>query len=375
MHPFFTFVSDSSSRSSKNFPNHTAMKTTPQNFQIFLQSPDLGIATRALIFQNPNPNLTLHHLKSSIFPAASIPEGSSFFTLNGKPLSDSTPLLQNRQITPFSTLTLHIRFHGGGGDGGATGAESRDCYLKMYAVKKPDKVDPHEQRLSKWLNCSLSNEPLRPPVVIDALGNFFNKEALVEALLKKNMPKQFWYIKGLKDMITVELTESPGAKEDGEAKFQCPITGLEFNGKYKFFALRSCGHVLSAKGFKEVKSSACLICHREFVESDKIVINGTEEEVKELWEKMLADKKVKENSKKSKKLKNGEEVGRLTGTKHGIEANGSQNKAKAANKKFKVADLAPAHATKEIYTSLFTSSKKQDFKETYSCRSLPLGRN
>ena len=42
-------------------------------------------------------------------------------------------------------LALHPRLHGGGGDGGATGAESRDCYLKMYAEKKPDKVDPNEQ--------------------------------------------------------------------------------------------------------------------------------------------------------------------------------------------------------------------------------------
>ena len=63
----------------------------------------------------------------------------------------------------------------------------------------------------------------------------------------------------------------------------------------------------------------------------------------------------------------------LTGTKHGIEAHGQR--ARAESKKFKVVELAPAHATKEIYASLFTSSKKQDFKDTYSRRSLPLGQN
>ncbi|KAI3444000.1 hypothetical protein Pfo_000665 [Paulownia fortunei] len=356
------------------------MKPTSSSFQIFVQSPDLRIPTRALMFRNPNPNLTLDHLKSSLFPTTSIPHSSFFFTLNGKPISDSTPLLQNSLIAPLSTLTLHLRFHGGGGDGGATGAESRDCYLNMYAVKKPDKVDPNEMRLSKWLNCSLSNEPLRHPVVIDKLGNLFNKEALVEALLKKNLPKEFGYIKGLKDMITVELAEIPRTKEVGAVKFQCPITGLEFNGKYKFFAIRSCGHVLSAKGFKEVKSSACLICHKEFVESDKIVINGSEEEVKELWEKMVEEKvKVKDTGKKSKKLRNGDvngqEVGRLTGTKHGIEGTGMKCNAKGSIKKFKAADIAPANATKAVYASIFTSSKKSDFKETFSCRSLPLGRN
>ncbi|KAG5403679.1 hypothetical protein IGI04_009798 [Brassica rapa subsp. trilocularis] len=35
-------------------------------------------------------------------------------------------------------------------------------------------------------------------------------------------------------------------------------------------------------------------------------------------------------------------------------------------------DAVPVNATKEVYASLFTSSKKKsDFRETYSCRSLP----
>ncbi|GFQ03531.1 protein rtf2 homolog [Phtheirospermum japonicum] len=349
------------------------MESKIQNLQIFVRSPDLQIPTRAIIFENPkaSPNLILDHLKSSLFPQSSIPHDSLLFTLNGKPLLDS----KNLQIPPFSTFTAHIRLHGGGGDGGATGAESRDCYLNMYAVKKPDKVDPNEQRLSKWLNCSLSNEPLRRPVVIDKLGNFFNKEALVEGLLKKNLPKEFGYIKGLKDMISVELTEIPGAKENGAAKYQCPITGLEFNGKYKFFAIKSCGHVLSAKCLKEIKSPACLVCHKEFVESDRIVINGNEEEVNELWEKM-EEEKVKDNGKKTKKVRNGDvkgEAARLTGTKQG---NGVRsNNGNGTGKKFKATDVAPANATKAVYASIFTSSSKSDFKETYSCRSLPLGRN
>ncbi|KAL3840637.1 hypothetical protein ACJIZ3_025228 [Penstemon smallii] len=356
------------------------MESKPQLFQIFVQSPDLRIPTRALIFQNPNPDLTLQNLKTSLFPNISPPHHSLFFTLNGKPLSDFTPLLQNSSIAPLSTLTLHLRFNGGGGDGGATGAESRDCYLNMYAVKKPDKVDPNESRLSKWLNCNLSYEPLKHPVVIDKLGNLFNKEALVEALLKKNLPKQFSYIKGLKDMISIELAEILGGRDSGAVKFQCPITGLEFNGNYKFFAIKGCGHVFSAKGFKEVKSSACLICHKEFVESDKIVINGSEEEVNELWEKLKEEAKVKDNGKKSKKVKNGDVVvgkdaGRLTGTKHGIEGNGVKNHSNGPSKKFKATDVAPANATKAVYASIFTSSNKKDFKETYSCRSLPLGRN
>ncbi|KAM1178074.1 hypothetical protein ACFX2G_017848 [Malus domestica] len=372
-----------------------------QNFQIFLQSPDLQIPIQTLTL-SPIQTPTLRHLKLSVFSHV-LP--SLYFTLNGKPLNDSTPLFDS-QITPLSTLILRIRALGGGGDGGATGAESRDCYLKMYAEKKPDKVDPNEQRLSKWLNCALSNEPLKEPCVMDFLGNVFNKEALVEALLGKKVPKAFGHIKGLKDMISIHLTPITGAEFNRQSvagpRFQCPITGVEFNGKCKFVGLRTCGHVLSSKALKEIKSSTCLVCHAGFSEADKIVINGNEEEVAALRERMEAEK-AKGRVKKVKKTKNwnagvnGEEgvdleASRLSGTKHGIDAravekastklevnvkvvNGGADVKGANNggaKRFKAVDIAPANATKEVYASIFTSSRKKDFKETFSCRSLPL---
>ncbi|KAG4942670.1 hypothetical protein AAZX31_17G073100 [Glycine max] len=361
----------------------------PKSLQILVQSPDLGIS-----LQPTTKHETLSDLKHSLFPQS---HRSFYFTFNGKPLPDKTPL---SQFPPLSTLSLRSRLPGGGGDGGATGAESRDCYLNMYADKKPDKVDPNEQRLSKWHNCALSNEPLREPCVIDKLGNIFNKESLVEALLGKKLPKEFGHIKGLKDMINVQLSAIPGA-EDG-AKFQCPIAGLEFNGKYRFFALRNCGHVLSAKALREVKSSSCLVCHKEYADLDKIVLNGSDEEVVILRERM-EEEKPKIREKKSKKVKhnNGDGVSlegtRLSGTKHGVDVKGVEKASAkverngkvgnvalngngggggaAAAKRFKAVDLAPANATKDVYASIFTSSRKSDFKETYSCRSLPLGRN
>ncbi|OAY31429.1 replication termination factor 2 [Manihot esculenta] len=370
----------------------------PKTHQIFLQFPDSGVQTLTL---DHTQAITLHSLKRSLFPNGNL--SSFYFTLNGKLLHDST-VIPNPQISCLSTLILRSRLPGGGGDGGATGAESRDCYLNMYADKKPDKVDPNEQRLSKWVNCALSNEPLTQPCVIDRLGNIFNKEALVQALIGKRLPKEFGYIKGLKDMLNIKLEPIPGG-ESNNARFHCPVTGLEFNGKYKFFALKNCGHVLSAKALKEVKSSSCLVCYKEFEESDKVVINGNEEEVAFLRVKM-EEERSKVKDKKPKKVKNGEmavavngedsvvlDPQRLSGKKHGIfdakgvekvdgrvEANGKIENLKGATngssvKRFKAADMAPANATKEVYASIFTSSKKSNFKETFSCRSLPLGRN
>ncbi|KAJ0578414.1 putative replication termination factor 2 [Helianthus annuus] len=149
----------------------------------------------------------------------------------------------------------------------------------MYADKKPDKVDQNEQRLSKWLNCALSNEPLKRPIVVDYLGNVFNKQALVEALLNKNLPKAFGYIKGLKDMISVELESIPELKE-------------------------------------------------------RIRVIGSKREI---------DVKAAKVSGK-------------------IETNGKVVNGKNEAKRFKAADLAPANANKEVYASIFTSSRKSDLR-------------
>jgi hypothetical protein len=337
--------------------------------------------------------------------------GQFYFSCGGKALADNCRLM-DMDIGHNSLIQLIPRVCGGGGDGGATGAESRDCYLKMYAEKKPDKVDPNETRISKWSTCALSQETLKPPCAIDRLGNVFNKESLVRALLDKTLPSQFSHIRGLKDMIAIQLDPIPGVRvyHDGsETKFQCPITSFEFNGKYKFFALERCGHVLSAKALKELQSTSCLVCHAVFSESEKIVINGNEEEVAALRLKMEQDR-ANVREKKQKKTKNGvvlaggialdkngqkddamgQSVDRASGIhdkvsgihakRKGEESRDSEDgngedKAKAALKKFKAIDHAPAHASKEVYASIFTSSKKSDFKETYSCRALPLGRN
>lgn len=53
---------------------------------------------------------------------------------------DPAATLTSCHVLPGGTLEVVPRLAGGGGDGGATGAESRSCYLEMYAGKKKDKV-------------------------------------------------------------------------------------------------------------------------------------------------------------------------------------------------------------------------------------------
>ncbi|KAA3459534.1 protein RTF2-like protein [Gossypium australe] len=212
-------------------------------------------------------------------------------------------------------------------------------------------------------------------------------EALVQALLGKKFPKGFRHIKGF--------------KVDG-AVFQCPIMGLEFNGKYKFFALQNCGHVVSAKALKEVKSLACLVCHKEFVESDKVAeVAALREMMKEEKAKTVKGKKkrgmdVLDGEKGFKGLSNGEMkkfraadaaqahatketplnlgFGPQTWRKRGMGVGDREKGFKGLNnggmKKFRAADMVPANATKEVYSSIFYYLEEVGFKGTLTCRSL-----
>lgn len=58
---------------------------------------------------------------------------------NGKQLSEDASL-EAAGVSNGATISVCSRLRGGGGDGGSTGAESRSCYLEMYASRKPDKV-------------------------------------------------------------------------------------------------------------------------------------------------------------------------------------------------------------------------------------------
>ena len=101
----------------------------------------------------------------------------------GRWLADETSTLAAAGVGPGSTLeaTVSGAMRGGGGDGGATGAESRSCYLEMYAdgggkgfSRKAESLggfikyqtlstvrdrDEREENLARWFNCTLTRSP------------------------------------------------------------------------------------------------------------------------------------------------------------------------------------------------------------------------
>jgi hypothetical protein len=343
----------------------------------------------------------------------------------GRWLADESRTLAEAGVGPGSTVELAVSraMRGGGGDGGATGAESRSCYLEMYAdgggqgfSRKQESLggfvrystqstvrdrDEREEDLARWFNCTLTEEPLETnegAVVIDRLGSLFNKEPVIKALRDKAvdgapLPKRIEHVSGLKALTTLKLHRdvSRGAndvKNAGpsqgdepsdtkrtqtvdassfrlavEAKFSCPVTGLDANGKTKFFALAPSGLVVSDRALREAKAAVDDMLGPEFSLADqtKIPLNPKGEELEAMRE-ALAEEAAKKAAKKAKKARKrgDEDASDAEGKKPRRERNGcddlSIEQLKNQAKKFRAGDHAPAGADKDVYASLFTSS-------------------
>eukprot|EP00958_Prasinococcus_capsulatus_P009520 scaffold926_cov408-Prasinococcus_capsulatus_cf.AAC.49 len=235
------------------------------------------------------------------------------FSVAGKPLcletlscTDWTDLQTRGILAHGSEVDLLLPLAGGGGDGGATGAEDRRAWLEMYMAKKSDKAEPLEVKRALWSRCNISGEALQLPIVCDGLGSLYNKEAVLKALVEKSMPQRLSYITSLKDIVELkfDMDTSTDAKvaSGGVAveagKFRCPVTLQEFGDpRGRFAALRSTGFVFSERALKVCRSaceehvSASLDTPGfHIVDEDIITLNGTEEERDALRERMAAVK-------------------------------------------------------------------------------------
>ncbi|KAL4440746.1 hypothetical protein ABPG77_000455 [Micractinium sp. CCAP 211/92] len=314
-------------------------------------------------------------------------------------------------VPPGATLELLPRLRGGGGDGGSTGAESRSSYLEMYAGKKPDKVNPEEERLARWTTCQLSGMPLQPPCVADELGSLFNKDAVLQALLNKSMPKPLAHITSLKHLVELKLGEggsgggdtaapsSKAAASDIPARFACPITGLPFNGKSRFVVLRRSGHVLSERALKEVPKVVEEMVGGPWKPEELLQVNPTGEELQGMREALLLKRTAERAAKKDKKkgkagaavAANGGVAEQVAGAaaENGTAAGGAKRAAEnggkagsaaaaaaanggddaaAAAKRFKAAELKPKGADDKVWSSIFTSKSSKQGGNDYMIR-------
>ncbi|SPO29893.1 related to Protein C20orf43 [Ustilago trichophora] len=174
-----------------------------------------------------------------------------------------------------------------GNDGGSIA--KRDELVRTKASF--EKIDPELLRQSLWTVCSLSRQPLSPPVASDPLGKLYNKDALLSHLLSRheasasssstNSVDPVPHIRGLKDITELKLTPNalyqppaPGSSNDGASvyPFACPLSDKQMDGKQRFVYISTCGCAMSATGLKttigatpeEPEETPCPVCAKPF---------------------------------------------------------------------------------------------------------------
>lgn len=240
---------------------------------------------------------------------------------------------------------------------------------------KPERKDRHAENVAKWKLCCLSQQPLRAPVVVCPLGRLYNKEALIEQLLRG---KSTSHIRSLKDVVTLRLTEnrsdastlfgststdsSSTASQWHTSAFVCPITGVEMCGTQPFSYLRQCGCVFSTRGLVELlqSSSTCPNCHKEgATRQDVVALNPPEAVQQELLQELhrvrTAKRKRKVEVVEAKKPANDSSTIRVNDAKSVVR--------RVEKRRVEESDGQKKAGKSETYKNLFTSSesaRKQD---------------
>jgi len=278
-------------------------------------------------------NISVYELKQLIEPT------SCSFTLvhNGKIMSDRNSLI-HYNLHHESIIHMIYSLHGGGNDGGSI--PTRGEMVKIKKKSKQNKGSAISKRL-RWITCAISKQPLVQPIVADQLGNIFNKEEIIKALIEKNMSQRFSHIKSLKDVYDVNFTFNPKYDtskpvEDGvetdviESPFQCPVTAQPANGQHHFSLLITCGHVLSEKGLQQIDSQnlTCFVCQKYFTKSDILPLNPDERSQEKLRSKMKLQKSTKTTSNPTEDKKDKSQLKRKLSTKN----NESKSSKKPRNK-------------------------------------------
>ena len=256
----------------------------------------------------------------------------------------------------------------------------------MYRGKQHDKVNPEEERLAKWTACSLSGMPLQPPCVAGELGHLFNKEAVVQALLAKNMPRGFGHITGMKHLIDIKLEESQGTAADATVRFACPVNGLPMSGKSKFVIIKrqegNLGYVVSERALKELPLVVKEIVGGDWTAEDVMPVYPQGEELEKRRdlvaarrEAELAEKLEKKAAKAAAKgIKNSKDgthgnnkraastvghngSGSAAGGNGGDGGNGGGGVSKRV--KSVAEELMPSNADAKVWNSLFTNKEKE----------------
>eukprot|EP00747_Dinoflagellata_sp_TGD_P181476 gnl/TRDRNA2_/TRDRNA2_35337_c0_seq1.p1 gnl/TRDRNA2_/TRDRNA2_35337_c0~~gnl/TRDRNA2_/TRDRNA2_35337_c0_seq1.p1 ORF type:complete len:298 (-),score=60.99 gnl/TRDRNA2_/TRDRNA2_35337_c0_seq1:87-932(-) len=129
-----------------------------------------------------------------------------------------------------------------------------------------------ERQRQRMSCCWLTQQPLKEPVVACKLGNLYNKESMIAALLEKNIPEDISHVRALKDLKQVHITwgkaETEGAGDASgrvDRRIVCPVSRDDLDtGGAKAIVIWSTGTIMSLKSLKALKMKECPITSKEF---------------------------------------------------------------------------------------------------------------
>ena len=203
--------------------------------------------------------------------------------------------------------------------------------------------------------CAITNRRLQLPIVGCRMGYLYSKEAMLECLIKKTIPKAFRHIKKSRDIKDINVLEKIGE----EYSFMCPLTREVHNGINKFIFIWKCGCMMSAEAYDACKSDMkCPVCQKEHKEIDVVSLWDSPETI-ELKKKIMFQLKAKKKLKKQKKLTNkgeAEKEGALLGKREpekGDLPEFSGPVKKTQDQKNILDDLVQEGYNTKLYKSLF----------------------
>jgi len=178
----------------------------------------------------------------------------------------------------------------------------------------------------QWTTCPLGKRPLSTPIVSDFLGRLYNKDSIIEWLLRgqeaygDGQEVLEGRVKTLKDVVEVKFeTLKENTKREAESvrleRWVCPVSRKELGPGVKSVYIVPCGHAFAESAVKEVGKieNGCLVCNQSYDESNVIPVNSPElkeverlqERSRNLTERGLTHALKKLPDRKSKKRKNG----------------------------------------------------------------------
>lgn len=228
-------------------------------------------------------------------------------------------------------------------------------YVQM--VSEDQGLGPHERRKQRMSSCWLSQQPLCDPVVACRLGNLYNKEAIINALLNKCVPKEIAHIRALKDVKQCQLTWVDAEDKKGCRHMVCPVSRNELDaGSSRAVLIWTSGAVISEKSLKELKMKECPLTSKAFdPDKDVIPLAPDLEELDKLRERLPSKKrKAPEGSVEASMVSESASSSSKISPETANDDTGSQapaDKDKPDKEKIKKS------AKSEVFQSLFTADR------------------